>query len=152
MSWHCEDASIVWAQLPAVTREWHEVVDRLRARFDAFDDWGVFAYTNGATGIDFLAEIDVGIWEQRLDDQTWAAWVDAKREIARISLRHGGSISACHGSCRAGEVELVPEELGHGYEIMRQIKRTLDPNNVMNPGKYDLDAAGESPEAARESR
>lgn len=141
MSWHCEDASIVWARLPAVTREWHAVVDRLRARFDAFDDWGMFAYTNGATGVDYLTEIDVGIWEQRLDDPSWAAWVAAKREIAEIAVRHGGSISACHGSCRAGEVEVVPDELGHGYEIMRQIKRTLDPNNVMNPGKYNLDSA-----------
>jgi FAD/FMN-containing dehydrogenase len=26
---------------------------------------------------------------------------------------------------------------------MRQIKRTLDPNNVMNPGKYGLDGSFE---------
>ena len=53
----------------------------------------------------------------------------------------GGSISACHGSCRAGEVDLVPEELGGAYEVMKKIKRALDPLNVMNPGKYLLDDA-----------
>ena len=68
-------------------------------------------------------------------------WVDAKRKIARVSLDHGGSISACHGSCRDGEVDLVPEELGRGFDVMLDIKRTLDPHNIMNPGKYLLDRA-----------
>jgi len=26
-----------------------------------------------------------------------------------VTLRYRGSISACHGSCREGEVDLVPE-------------------------------------------
>jgi glycolate oxidase len=69
--------------------------------------------------------------------------VEAKRDIADVALRHGGSISACHGACREGEVELVPVELGGGFEVMKEIKRALDPNNVMNPGKYLLDQAYE---------
>jgi glycolate oxidase len=93
--------------------------------------------------VDYLTEIDVGIWEQELDDETWAMWVQAKREIAAVAVAHGGSISACHGACREGEVDLVPEELGGGYDVMLALKRTLDPNNVMNPGKYGLDGAFE---------
>ena len=42
-----------------------------------------------------------------------------------------------------GEVDLVPEELGRGFDLMLDIKRTLDPNNIMNPGKYLLDRAYE---------
>ena len=68
--------------------------------------------------MDYLTEIDIGIWEQRLDDATWALWVDAKRDIAAAALAHGGSISACHGSCREGEVDLVPDELGRGFQVM----------------------------------
>ena len=141
MSWHCEDAAINYSQLPSVTSAWHEIVADLRRRTDVFDDWGMFAYTQGSTGVDYLTEIDVGIWEQQLDDRAWELWVDAKRAIARVSLDHGGSISACHGSCREGEVDLVPEELGRGFDVMLDIKRTLDPNNIMNPGKYHLDRA-----------
>ena len=141
MSWHCEDAAINYTALPAVRAQWHAVVDRLRHSSDVFDDWGMFFYTNGNTGVDYLTEIDIGIWEQRLDDDAWALWVDAKRDLAAVSLAHGGSISACHGSCREGEVDLVPEELGGGYEVMLGIKRLMDPNNIMNPGKYGLDAA-----------
>ena len=147
MSWHCEDASINYTNLPAVTRQWHAIVAALRRRTDVFDDWGMFAYTNGSTGTDYLTEIDVGIWEQRLDDQVWEMWVRAKRDLAGVSLAHGGSISACHGSCREGEVDLVPDELGKGFDVMLDVKRALDPNNIMNPGKYLLDRAYEPPGA-----
>lgn len=145
MSWHCEDASIPYSALPKVREEWHAIADRLRERFDMFDDWGMFAYTNGAykPWADYLTEIDIGIWEMRWDDESWAAWVEAKRDIAAVALRYGGSISACHGSCREGEVDLVPEEMGGGWEVMKKIKRALDPNNIMNPGKYLLDEAYE---------
>ena len=103
----------------------------------------------GDTGVDYLTEIDVGIWEQRLDDAAWAAWVQAKTDIAAAALAHGGSISACHGSCREGEVDLVPEELGRGFGVMLDVKRALDPNNIMNPGKYLLDRAYEEAPDAR---
>ena len=141
MSWHCEDAAINYTNLPSVSKAWHEIIADLRRRTDVFDDWGMFAYTSGNTGVDYLTEIDVGIWEQQLDDRAWEMWVKAKRDIAAVSLAHGGSISACHGSCREGEVDLVPDELGRGFDVMLDLKRTLDPNNIMNPGKYLLDRA-----------
>ena len=141
MSWHCEDAAINYSDLPEVTKAWHEIVADLRRETDIFDDWGTFAYTQGSTGADYLTEIDVGIWEQQLDDRAWELWVRAKRDIAAVTLSVGGSISACHGSCREGEVDLVPAELGRGFDVMLDIKRTLDPNNIMNPGKYHLDRA-----------
>jgi glycolate oxidase len=101
----------------------------------------MFAYTSGNTGVDYLTEIDVGIWEQQLDDRAWEMWVQAKRDIAAVALAHNGSISACHGSCRDGEVDLVPDELGRGFDVMLDLKRALDPHNIMNPGKYHLDRA-----------
>jgi glycolate oxidase len=149
MSWHCEDASIPYSQLPAVREKWHAIAAGLCERFDMFDDWGLFAYTNGAFKPwgDYLTEIDIGIWEMQWDEESWAAWVEAKRDIAAVALERGGSISACHGSTREGEVDLVPFELGGGFEVMKKIKRALDPNNVMNPGKYLLDQAYEEEEA-----
>jgi glycolate oxidase len=144
MSWHCEDAAVNYTQLPSVSRAWHEIVADLRRRTDVFDDWGMFTYTSGSTGVDYLTEIDVGIWEQQLDDRAWEMWVKAKRDIAAVALAHQGSISACHGSCREGEVDLVPDELGRGFDVMLDLKRSLDPHNIMNPGKYLLDRAYET--------
>jgi glycolate oxidase len=34
-------------------------------------------------------------------------------------------------------------ELGGGFEVMKKIKRALDPGNIMNPGKYLLDQSYE---------
>ena len=77
MSWHCEDAALNYSVLPKVREEWHAIVARYRERYGIFDDWGMFAYTNGPykPWADYLVEIDVGIWEQRLDEENWNAWV-----------------------------------------------------------------------------
>ena len=74
-------------------------------------------------------------------DETWAGWVACKREIAEVALRHGGSITACHGATREGDAELVPTEMGSSWEVVKRIKAALDPNNVMNPGKQMMDEA-----------
>ncbi len=145
MSWHCEDAALGYSVLPQVREEWHAIVARYSERYGIFDDWGMFAYTSGPGKPwgDYLVEIDVGIWEQRLDDETWAGWVACKREIAEVTLRHGGSITACHGATREGDAELVPAEMGSAWEVVKRIKCALDPNNIMNPGKQSLDEAYE---------
>ena len=66
-----------------------------------------------------------------------------KHEIAEVSLKYGGSITACHGATREGDADLVPQEMGGAWPVMKAIKRALDPNNVMNPGKQLLDEAYE---------
>lgn len=58
-------------------------------------------------------------------------------ELLRLVQKMGGSMEYTHGV----GVKLAPlmaEEHGYGLEIMRQIKRLLDPNNIMNPGKMGL--------------
>ena len=58
--------------------------------------------------------------------------------LLRLVQRVGGSMEYTHGV----GVKLAPlmaEEHGYGLEVMRQIKRTLDPNNIMNPGKMGFD-------------
>ena len=145
MSWHCEDAALNYSVLPQVREEWHAIVERYRERYGIFDDWGMFAYTSGPykPWADYLVEIDVGIWEERLDDENWAGWVNCKREISEVTLKYGGSITACHGATREGDAELVPTEMGSAWPVVKAIKRALDPNNIMNPGKQSLDEAYE---------
>jgi glycolate oxidase len=143
MSWHCEDAALNYSVLPKVREEWHAIVDRYIDEYGIFDDWGMFAYTSSAYKPwgDYLVEIDVGIWEQMFNEENWRAWVNLKREIAEVSLKYGGSITSCHGATREGDAGLVPREMGSAWEVVKRIKRALDPNNVMNPGKQSLDEA-----------
>jgi alkyldihydroxyacetonephosphate synthase len=58
-------------------------------------------------------------------------------DLLRLVQKMGGSMEYTHGV----GVKLAPlmaEEHGYGLEVMRKIKRTLDPNNIMNPGKLGL--------------
>jgi FAD/FMN-containing dehydrogenase len=58
-------------------------------------------------------------------------------ELLRLVQQMGGSMEYTHGV----GVKLAPlmvEEHGYGLQVMRQIKRVLDPNNVLNPGKMGL--------------
>lgn len=148
LSWHCEDAAVNHSELPFVQKRWHEIVSRYKAKHDGvFDDWGMFMYTNNPFKPwgDYLTEIDIGVNELALTDEVWQDWLAMKREIAEVVMEARGSISACHGGTRAGDVEVACyQELAEGqFDLMKKIKRTLDPNNIMNPGKYLLDSAYE---------
>ena len=145
MSWHCEYASLNWTVLPRVREEWTAIAQRYIDEYGIFDNWGMYCYTGASYKPwgDYLAEIDIGIWEEKLDDDNWAAWVRFKTELAKVSLKYGGSMSNCHGTTRIGDAELVPQEMGGGWDVMKKIKRMLDPNNIMNPGKQMLDEAYE---------
>ncbi len=58
-------------------------------------------------------------------------------EALRVSLEGGGVLNEHHGvGLRMGR--LMQEAYGEGYEIARTLKRALDPNNIMNPGKLGL--------------
>ena len=52
----------------------------------------------------------------------------------RRAIAAGGTCTGEHGIGR-GKTRLLEEEIGSGgVEVMRQIKHTLDPKNLMNPG------------------
>jgi FAD/FMN-containing dehydrogenase len=58
-------------------------------------------------------------------------------ELLHLVHEMGGSMEYTHGV----GVKLAPlmaEEHGYGVEVMRGIKKTLDPNGIMNPGKMAL--------------
>ena len=85
MSWHCEDAALNYSVLPQVREEWHAIVDRYISRVRHLRRLGMFAYTSGPHKPwgDYLVEIDVGIWEQRLDEANWDAWCAASARSRR---------------------------------------------------------------------
>jgi len=65
----------------------------------------------------------------------WDEYQKAPREIAELVTSLGGSISACHGVGLEHRDCLDFEYSEVALETMRAIKKALDPDNIMNPGK-----------------
>jgi FAD/FMN-containing dehydrogenase len=55
----------------------------------------------------------------------------------RLAQSLGGSMEYCHGvGLRLSH--LMGAELGQGLEVLRALKRALDPDGLLNPGKLAL--------------
>jgi D-lactate dehydrogenase (cytochrome) len=64
-----------------------------------------------------------------------ARWHDVNAAVFAVVVRHGGSISAEHG-IGVMKRELLPKVKDPvAYDLMRTLKRTLDPKGILNPGK-----------------
>lgn len=56
-------------------------------------------------------------------------------EIARLALKYNGTVTGEHG-IGIGKIGLLREQVGPAtHDLMKTIKRTIDPKNIMNPGK-----------------
>ena len=70
-----------------------------------------------------------------LDD---AAEMERAREFAhnlnKLALELDGTVTGEHG-VGIGKMKYMAEEHGDALQIMVDIKKTLDPKNIMNPGK-----------------
>ena len=64
-----------------------------------------------------------------------ARWHDVNKVVFDVVLKYGGSISAEHG-IGVMKRDLLPTIKDPvAMELMRALKRTLDPNGILNPGK-----------------
>ena len=67
------------------------------------------------------------------DADVQEAW-DLNTRLIRRALSMGGTCTGEHG-IGLGKREFLVEEFGEAVEVMRQLKATFDPLNLMNPGK-----------------
>ena len=73
-----------------------------------------------------------------LVDMEDAAEVErAEAFVGRLNLRAIGMDGTCTGEHGVGQgkMKYLEIEHGHGLDVMRTIKRAIDPKNIMNPGK-----------------
>jgi D-lactate dehydrogenase (cytochrome) len=75
---------------------------------------------------------------QVMVDTTSAAEIERAEEfIGRLNLRAiemDGTCTGEHGIGQ-GKMKYLAIEHGHGLDVMRAIKKLIDPENIMNPGK-----------------
>jgi len=107
-----------------------------RAAQEMIEQHGVILQESGLWVYPELFSMRLGIEEGAIPNAQLAL-EETIEELLRLVQQMGGSMEYTHGV----GIKLAPlmaEEHGYGLEVMRQIKRTLDPNNIMNPGKLAL--------------
>jgi D-lactate dehydrogenase (cytochrome) len=67
------------------------------------------------------------------DAEIAEAW-DLNARLVRRAIAMGGTCTGEHG-IGLGKREFLVEEFGPAVDVMRAIKRVLDPTNLLNPGK-----------------
>ncbi len=118
--------AIYWEMKSAVEDGFKEWNAEFHAHFSHWYDWGASFYPS------FL------IKEYPSDVTEALRLYNRVLETAiRRSVDNGGVINEHHGvGLRLGR--LLREAYGESYDLARTIKRGLDPNNIMNPGKLGL--------------
>jgi len=67
--------------------------------------------------------------------QFLARWGEINDAVNKIVLKYNGSISAEHGIGKLKRDSLPKVKDPVALELMRGLKRMLDPNGILNPGK-----------------
>ncbi|HWP58244.1 MAG TPA: FAD-binding oxidoreductase [Candidatus Acidoferrales bacterium] len=156
------DAEYFWNDRHVIARQFKSSRRRRRERSGDFikRDWihvalpasEVLAFRRAAMKI--VPEHDIrlqesGLWnrpelfsmrlavEDSGDGQGQERLQETVEELLRLVQKMGGSMEYTHG-VGIKLASLMAEEHGYGLEVMRRIKRSLDPNNIMNPGKLGL--------------
>lgn len=80
--------------------------------------------------------VHINILKNKLSDEEWNAKIDdAIKEIFNLTISLGGTISGEHG-IGYSQKNYLPIALSKSeIELMKAIKKTFDPNNILNPGK-----------------
>jgi glycolate oxidase len=80
--------------------------------------------------------IHVNILKDSLDNESWEKNIDtAIREIFELTVSLGGTISGEHG-IGYSQKSYLPIALSKAeLDLMKKVKNTFDPNNILNPGK-----------------
>lgn len=115
-----------WADLPAIYDEVVQAIDSVPGTLagsahqsHAYVDAGCIYFSmRGIVDLDKRAD-----WYR----QVW----DAANDVV---IRHGASLSHHHGVGML-RARFMERSLGEAFDVLRRVKKTLDPDNILNPGK-----------------
>ena len=121
-----ESVTLPLDKIVPVYDEWHSVADRYGMKWHGggfnvspTQLWVMYAFENSESGV-----------------KTKTA---AMEEMLRVATQAGGTISAVHG-IGIVKKKYYPLEFDESLlMLMRRLKKTVDPDNIMNPGKAVYD-------------
>ena len=117
----CLDGTVPVSKLPEVLRRIGEL-----SKEYGLDVGNVFHAGDGNFHMTFMVDPD--------KPEEMATAKELAHEMNRRALRFDGTCTGEHG-VGIGKQKYMAEEHGEGWSVMADIKRALDPNNILNPGK-----------------
>lgn len=92
----------------------------------------LLAYVFGHAGD---GNIHVVVMDNPHDRERWGCVEEANRNIVYKALEFGGTCTGEHG-VGIGKRSFLSQEHGEALEIMKLLKRSMDPEGLLNPGKF----------------
>ncbi len=86
------------------------------------------AYING------ISLYNIFYSEEKDEEQAIKVFYNIWNDVMKITIDNGGTISHHHGIGMI-KIGMLKKELGEGYNLLKGIKKNLDPNYILNPGK-----------------
>lgn len=120
-----EDLGIPPTKIPEVIKRAQEISDKYNLLITTFGHIG-----DGNVHTTFVTDMR--------SREEWDRLRPAADELAEISLEMGGTVTAEHGTGLARN-PYIEKQLGPALDAMRSIKKALDPNNILNPGKMGIE-------------
>jgi len=120
-----EDLGVLSSKIPETIKRAQAIADKYNLLLTTFGHIG-----DGNVHTTFVTDM-------RSQDE-WDRLKPAADELAEMALEMGGTITAEHGTGLA-RAPYIEKQLGPALDVMRSIKKALDPNGILNPGKMGLD-------------
>ena len=118
-----EDATVPVSRVPEMIRGIRAIADRYRLRM------GILAHAGDGNMHPLIAT-------DSRDKEEWKRVEAANREIIELALRFNGTLSGEHGIGLAKKDYLPMMIDAPTRAFMANIKRCVDPNGILNPGKF----------------
>ncbi len=120
-----EDLGIPPTRIPEVIKRAQEISDKYNLLITTFGHIG-----DGNVHTTFVTDMR--------SREEWERLRPAADELAELAIEMGGTITAEHGTGLARN-PYIEKQLGPALDVMRSIKKALDPNGILNPGKMGLE-------------
>ena len=120
-----EDLGVPPTKIPETIKRAQEIAEKYNLLLTTFGHIG-----DGNVHTTFVTDM-------RSQDE-WDRFKPAADELAELALEMEGTVTAEHGTGLA-RAPYIERQLGPALEVMRSIKKALDPNNILNPGKMGLE-------------
>jgi glycolate oxidase len=117
-----EDATVPRDKIPDVVKQIREIADK----------YNIIIAVLGHAGD---GNLHATILTDERDQEEMERVEKAIGEILQVSLAAGGTLTGEHGIGRLKSKYLQLEVGQDGLNLMKAIKRALDPNNILNPGQ-----------------